>query len=241
MSTSRRSRIVLPLVSIVTAFALSAQAEEQNQPPSGAGRRASRRSRRPARVPPRTGQAAQAVGRRTDATREAVCRSAILADTSIMAARPGRVDAGVMRPTTDDTAGGGMSVASGISIRNRWKDRPLMCLTWRSWTITADRMDRRSAPVIHRRRWPMLRRRRHRLRRTRPQARSAAPSSAGCWAASSPDDRAARSPARSPAARSAPSQARRPPRDPAIIWRKAIATYRYPSGQYVQVDPRSCY
>ena len=37
MSTPRRSRIVLPLVSIVAAFALSAQAEEQNKPPSKDG------------------------------------------------------------------------------------------------------------------------------------------------------------------------------------------------------------
>ena len=34
MSRSRRSRIVLPLVSILTAFALSAQAEEPSNPPS---------------------------------------------------------------------------------------------------------------------------------------------------------------------------------------------------------------
>lgn len=37
MSTSRRSRIVLPLISIVTVFALSAQAQEQNHSPSGDG------------------------------------------------------------------------------------------------------------------------------------------------------------------------------------------------------------
>ncbi len=37
MSTSRRSRIVLPLVSIITAFALSAQAEEPNRPPPKEG------------------------------------------------------------------------------------------------------------------------------------------------------------------------------------------------------------
>jgi hypothetical protein len=38
MNTSRRSRMILPLVSIVTAFALSAQAEEQQHgpPPKGA-------------------------------------------------------------------------------------------------------------------------------------------------------------------------------------------------------------
>jgi hypothetical protein len=34
MNTSRRSRIVFPLVSLVTVFALSAQAEEPNRPPS---------------------------------------------------------------------------------------------------------------------------------------------------------------------------------------------------------------
>ncbi len=37
MSTSRRSRIVLPLVSIITAFAWSAQAEEPNGPPPREG------------------------------------------------------------------------------------------------------------------------------------------------------------------------------------------------------------
>ena len=37
MSRSRRSRIVLPLVSVLTAFALSAQAEEPNKPPPKAG------------------------------------------------------------------------------------------------------------------------------------------------------------------------------------------------------------
>ena len=100
---------------------------------------------------------ARAWARKIDTTREGVCRSAILADTSITAARPGRAGAGVMRPTTDATAGGGTSEASGISTRSRWRVRPLMCLTWRSWTIMADRMDRRSARGIHRRRWPMLR------------------------------------------------------------------------------------
>jgi len=39
----------------------------------------------------------------------------------------------------------------------------------------------------------------------------------------SPDDQVARSPARSPAAQSVPSQVPRPRRVPAIIWRKAIA------------------
>jgi hypothetical protein len=37
MSTSGRSRIGLPLILVVTAFALSAQAQEQNHSPSGAG------------------------------------------------------------------------------------------------------------------------------------------------------------------------------------------------------------
>jgi hypothetical protein len=37
MSTSRRSRMILPLVSIVTAFALSAHAEEPNRPPRKQG------------------------------------------------------------------------------------------------------------------------------------------------------------------------------------------------------------
>ena len=49
MSTSKRSRIGLPLISIVTAFAFSAQAQEQNQRHRGPGR-ASRQPRRPVRV-----------------------------------------------------------------------------------------------------------------------------------------------------------------------------------------------
>jgi hypothetical protein len=55
MSTPRRSRIILPLVSIVAAFALSAQAEEQNRPPpkEGQGRPAAQ-AVRPG--PPRPGQ-----------------------------------------------------------------------------------------------------------------------------------------------------------------------------------------
>src|ERR1700726_528586 len=55
MSTPRRSRIILPLVSIVAAFALSAQAEEQNRPPpkEGQGRPAAQ-GVRPG--PPRPGQ-----------------------------------------------------------------------------------------------------------------------------------------------------------------------------------------
>jgi hypothetical protein len=55
MSTPRRSRIILPLVSIVAAFALSAQAEEQNRPPpkEGQGRPAGP-AVRPG--PPRPGQ-----------------------------------------------------------------------------------------------------------------------------------------------------------------------------------------
>jgi hypothetical protein len=47
MSTPRRTRIILPLVSIVAAFALSAQAEEQNRPPpkEGQGRPAAQAAR----------------------------------------------------------------------------------------------------------------------------------------------------------------------------------------------------
>ena len=59
MSRSRRSRIVLPLVSILTAFALSAQAEEPNKPPSSDGQN------KPAvqAARPGTARAGQAPGR----------------------------------------------------------------------------------------------------------------------------------------------------------------------------------
>jgi len=57
MGMSRRTRVILPLVSILTAFALSAQAEDSNKPPSrdGQGKPAVQATRPPA--PPRTGQA----------------------------------------------------------------------------------------------------------------------------------------------------------------------------------------
>jgi hypothetical protein len=58
MDTSRRSRIVVTLVSIATAFALSAQAQEPNKPPS-------KDASKPAVQTPRTGpaRAGQAPGR----------------------------------------------------------------------------------------------------------------------------------------------------------------------------------
>jgi hypothetical protein len=55
MSRSRRSRIVLPLVSVLTVFALSAQAEEPNKPPPKTGQsKPAVQAARP--VPPRSGQ-----------------------------------------------------------------------------------------------------------------------------------------------------------------------------------------
>ncbi len=78
MSTPRRSRIVLSLVSIVTVFALSAQAEDQTS--RRRKTRTSRRCRRPAGflyAPDKP----EAAGRRTDATHEGACRSAISAET----------------------------------------------------------------------------------------------------------------------------------------------------------------
>lgn len=55
MSTSRRPRIVVSLVSIVTAFALSAHAEEQNKPSSKDGSKPAVQA--PRSGPARTGQA----------------------------------------------------------------------------------------------------------------------------------------------------------------------------------------
>jgi hypothetical protein len=55
MSTSRRSRIVLSLVSIATVFALSAQAEDQNKPPSKDASKPAVQTPHPG--PARTGQA----------------------------------------------------------------------------------------------------------------------------------------------------------------------------------------
>ncbi|THD47777.1 MAG: hypothetical protein E8A46_23580 [Bradyrhizobium sp.] len=55
MSRSRRSRIVLPLVSVLTVFALSAQAEEPNKPPPKTGQsKPAVQAAHP--VPPRPGQ-----------------------------------------------------------------------------------------------------------------------------------------------------------------------------------------
>ena len=73
MSKSRRSRIVLPLVVGLTAFALSAQAEESNKPPvrEGQAKPAVQAARpAPAHAPARR----RAVGRRTGATRAAACK-----------------------------------------------------------------------------------------------------------------------------------------------------------------------
>ena len=64
MSRFRRSRIILPLVSIVTALALSAQAEDQNKPPSkdGQGKPAVQTARpAPARTAPAPGRGPQDV------------------------------------------------------------------------------------------------------------------------------------------------------------------------------------
>jgi len=55
MSTSRRSRIVLSLVSIATVFALSARAEDQNKPPSKDASKPAVQTPRPG--PARAGQA----------------------------------------------------------------------------------------------------------------------------------------------------------------------------------------
>ena len=196
MSTSRRSRIIFPMVSIVvTAFALSAQAQEQPKgPPQGQAGRSFRQS---TRVPDIRGRPE---GHKTDISRG--CRRTISADMPITVGWPGEAGAGATKSTTGATAGGGMSGAPGISTRNRWKVPRPMCPTSRSWTTPAARMGYRlrQENILRRRqsrtRQPMRRLHRRRLHRMRPQAPLGAPWSVGYLAVLSPDGQAERSPAR---------------------------------------------
>ncbi len=177
MSTSKRSRIILPLVSIVTAFALSAQAQEapKGPPPKGgpAGRQCRVRIRqaRGSQVQdkrvqdkqlqdkrlqdkqvPQVQGAPRAGGLRMGVLR-AARRPAISAGTPITAVWPGKADAGARKCTMGAMAGGGTLAAPGIFIRNGWTVRRPMCPILSSWMMVAVRMVRmmeRSWGGIHR-------------------------------------------------------------------------------------------
>src|SRR3984957_20755017 len=78
------------------------------------------------RVPDMPGQR-QAMEHRTPMWPGAISARAILADTPITDASPGKSDAGTTKSTADATVIGGMSEAPGTSIRSRWMVRRPTC------------------------------------------------------------------------------------------------------------------
>ena len=155
MNISRRCRIFFPLVSALAAFAISAHAEEQHKPaakaapvrPAVQAVRPGPMHAGPGSVHAGTGPRAcgdrvlcvrgrhPGEGRRWRMSGGAACPRITSPDMPITATSPGRVDIGTMKFTTDATAGGGTWAEPGIFTRSRWMARPTMCPMLRPLTM----------------------------------------------------------------------------------------------------------
>ena len=246
MNASSRFKIVVPLVSVVAMFALSAHAEDQpkgnGKPPGASGKTKGADAQGGGRDP--QGGSRASAGRRAGrgdrarVTRAAHCRRAISAGTPIAAISPGRADAGITRCTTAATAGGGTSEASGITTRKRWTGRPPI----------SPRIMPMTFPMAPRR--PLARNMHHRLQAPTPPpppppdpaASAVGGAVVGGLLGGLLTGRASGAAAGAViggatgaiAGATAASQ-------PGYYWAQGSCYYRYPSGQYVQADPRACY
>ena len=162
----------------------------------------------------------------------APCRRATGADTPIAAILTGVEGAGATRSTTAVPAGGGMSAASGIIIRSGWKARrpisPRTITTTCRWPMPRDRHRRlrtAASAAAGRSRRERAGRCHRRRRARRPDLRQRLGRGRGCHRRRC--DRRDRG---------APAASR-----PGYYVAQGNCYYRYPSGQYVQADPRACY